>query len=447
MRDCFHLTEYDTTVGREVVAGVTTFMSMAYILIVAPSILAQSGMEWGAVFLASIVASIVGTLVMSFYANVPFALAPGLGMASFFVVTVCGQMGFTWQQGLSMVFICGLVNILITVTRARRLILASIPKALQVAIAGGIGVFIAYVGVLDVGFVTFTGGTPTLAPFSEPDILLFILGVFLSLVLYIHRTPGAILISIIVITLLGVPLGITNMADTVTLTEALSQIPSTFGAIFSQEGLPSLLTYPNHVQVVAAIASFVLVDTFDTIGTFVGTGRNSGTFTEEELSSVSDHGDSRLGRALFSDSCATSVGALLGTSNTTTVIESTTGIVAGGRTGLTGLVVAGCMLVAMFFAGPLSIIPPSAYSAVLVLVGILMLSSFREIDWDDITEAAPAFFAGVFMALCYNITYGIAMAFIVYCLIKLFTHRGREVSKTLWFVTLLFVSMFVLQVV
>ena len=447
MGDFFRLKEHGTTRGREVIAGLTTFFSMAYIIIVAPSILSQSGMEWGAVFLAAVIASVVGTLVMSLYANVPFALAPGLGMASFFVVTVCDQMGFTWQQALSMVFICGIINILITVTNVRRLIIAAIPRSLQYAISGGIGLFVAYIGLVQVGVIAFEGGTPALSSFAEPAVLLFLFGLVLAIVLYVRKVRGAIVIALIVTTLAGIPLGLTDSSDSVSFVEAVEQLPDTFGVIFTSEGLPSLFSDASMIpSAVVAILSFSLVDTFDTIGTFIGTGRRSGLFTEEEMSSTDSAGfRTRLDRALLCDSCATSVGAVFGTSNTTTVVESTAGIEAGGRTGLTSLVVAVCIALSAVLASAISMIPPSAYGAVLVLVGILMLPSFKSVDWDDMADAVPAFFAGLFMALCYNISYGIAMGFITYCLMKVVTGRSSEVSGVMWVVSGLFILVFALQ--
>lgn len=447
MGDIFRLEEHGTTWGREVTAGLTTFFSMAYIIIVAPNILSQSGIEWGAVFLAAIIASVVGTLVMSLYANVPFALAPGLGMCSFFVVTVCDQMGFTWQQALSMVFICGIINILITVTNVRRLIIAAIPRSLQYAISGGIGLFVAYIGLVQVGVIAFEGGTPALSSFAEPAVLLFLFGLVLAIVLYVRKVRGAIVIALIVTTLVGIPLGLTDSSDSVSFVEAVGQLPDTFGVIFTSEGLPSLFSDASMMpSAVVAILSFSLVDTFDTIGTFIGTGRRSGLFTEEEMSSTDSAGfRTRLDRALLCDSCATSVGAVFGTSNTTTVVESTAGIEAGGRTGLTSLVVAVCIALSAVLASAISMIPPSAYGAVLVLVGILMLPSFKSVDWDDMADAVPAFFAGLFMALCYNISYGIAMGFITYCLMKVVTGRRSEVSGVMWVVSGLFILVFALQ--
>ena len=237
------------------------------------------------------------------------------------------------------------------------------------------------------------------------------------------------------------------MGDSVSLADAVAQLPSTFGVIFTSEGIPSLFSDVSMIPAaIVAIVSFSLVDTFDTIGTFIGTGRKSGLFTEEELSSDgSEPGRTKLDRALMADSCATSVGAVFGVSNTTTVVESTTGIEAGGRTGLTSLVVAVCIAATVFLAPAVSMIPASAYGAVLVLVGILMLSSFRQVEWDDLAEAVPAFFAGLFMALCYNISYGIAIGFIIYCLMRVVTGRRSEISGVMWCITALFIAVFALQ--
>ena len=346
-----------------------------------------------------------------------------------------------------MVFICGIINILITVTNVRRLIIAAIPRSLQYAISGGIGLFVAYIGLVQVGVIAFEGGTPALSSFAEPAVLLFLFGLVLAIVLYVRKVRGAIVIALIVTTLVGISLGLTSSSDSVSFVEAVGQLPDTFGVIFTSEGLPSLFSDASMIpSAVVAILSFSLVDTFDTIGTFIGTGRRSGLFTEEELSSIDSAGfRTRLDRALLCDSCATSVGAVFGTSNTTTVVESTAGIEAGGRTGLTSLVVAACIALSAVLASAISMIPPSAYGAVLVLVGILMLPSFKSVDWDDMADAVPAFFAGLFMALCYNISYGIAMGFITYCLMKVVTGRRSEVSGVMWVVSGLFILVFALQ--
>ena len=252
MERLFKLKENGTTVGREVVAGLTTFFAMAYIIVVNPSLLSESGMEWGAVFLATIISAIIGTLIMGLVANVPYAQAPGMGLNAFFVYTVCFGLGFTWQQALSMVFICGLFNIVITVTKIRKYIIKAIPKSLQNAIGGGIGVFVAYIGFLNIDFVAFSGATvdesgavvtsdivPALATLNQPALWLFLIGLVLMIVLLVCNVKGAILIGMVVTTIIGIPMGVTTMADSVSFTEACAALPSTFGAIFTPAGLPS----------------------------------------------------------------------------------------------------------------------------------------------------------------------------------------------------------------
>ena len=439
MRDPFRLRENGTDVRTEVVAGLTIFFSMAYIIIVNPSILADAGMEWGAVFLATLIAAISGTLIMSLVANVPFAQAPGLGMSSFFTVTVCLTMGFTWQQALSMVFICGLLNIVITVTKVRGMIIAAIPESVQNALSGWIGLFIAFMGLINVDLIVFDG-VPQLGNLADPTILLFLFGLLTVVVLHLLKIRGSMIISMILVTVISLLLGQTTMYSSISLSESLSALPSTFGVIFTSEGIPSLFSEVTLIPVVlVTVMSFCLVDMFDTIGTFIATGRRSGIFSEEEMSTGGGKGfRSRMSRALLADSCATSIGAVVGTSNTTTVVESLTGVEAGGRTGLTSLVVVICLFATMFLAPAVSLIPTSATSAILVMVGILMMSSFANIDWNDIEEVLPAFFAGFFMAICYNISYGIAFALFMYVLVKVCRRRWRDVHPVLWGVVILF---------
>ena len=435
MEKFFQLKANGTTAGREVVAGLTTFFAMAYIIAVNPTLLSQSGMEWGAVFLATIIASVIGTLVMGLVANVPYALAPGMGLNAFFVYTVCFTLGFTWQQALSMVFICGLLNIFITVTKIRKYIIKAIPRSLQNAIGGGIGIFVAYIGILNVGIVTFSSGVPALATLNQPSFWLFLIGLALTIILLVCNVKGAILIGIIVSSLLGIPMEVTVTTETVSFAEACSQLPSTFGAIFTSAGLPSLFADPAKVPLVLiTIFSFSLSDTFDTIGTFIGTGRRTGIFSDEDEHSMETTPGfkSKMDRALFADATATSIGAILGTSNTTTYVESAAGIGAGGRTGLTSVVVAVCFAVSAFLATFVSAIPFAATAPALVVVGIMMLSAFREIQWDDFSEAVPAFFAGIFMALCYSISYGIAAGFVFYCITKVCKKQAKEVHPILW---------------
>ncbi len=447
MERFFKLKENGTTVGTEIMAGLTTFFAMAYIIAVNPTLLSQSGMEWGAVFLATIISAIIGTLVMGLFANVPYAQAPGMGLNAFFVYTVCFTLGFTWQQALSMVFVCGLLNIFVTVTRVRKVIIKSIPTSLQNAISGGIGIFVAYLGLLNVGIVSFDSGVPALATLNQPALWLFLIGLALTIILLVCKVKGAILIGIVVSTLLGIPMGVTVTSETISFAEACSQLPTTFCAIFTAEGLGSLFGDPAKLPLVLiTIFSFSLSDTFDTIGTFIGTGRRSGIFSEEDERAMEENSGfkSKMDKALFADAIATSIGAIFGTSNTTTYVESTAGIGAGGRTGLTSVVVAVCFAASAFLASFVSAIPFAATAPALVVVGIMMMSAFKEIRWDDFDEAVPAFFAGVFMALCYSISYGIAAGFIFYCITKICKKQAKDIHPILWVATILFILNFIL---
>lgn len=447
MERFFKLKQNGTTVGREVIAGLTTFFAMAYIIVVNPNMLAQTGMQWGAVFLATIIASVIGTLIMGLVANVPYAQAPGMGLNSFFTFTVCFTLGFTWQQALSMVFICGLINILITVTKLRKYIIKSIPRSLQNAIGGGIGIFVAYIGLLNIGIISFDAGVPAMAALNQPKLWLFLIGLALTVILLICKVKGAILIGIVATALIGIPMGVTTTHDTISFTEACSQLPQTFGAIFTSEGLGSLFTDVSKLPLVLiTIFSFSISDTFDTIGTFIGTGRRTGIFSDEDEQAMNTAPGfkSKMDKALFADATATSIGAIFGTSNTTTYVESAAGIGAGGRTGLTSVVVSLCFIISAFLATFVSAIPSAATAPALVAVGIMMMSSFKEIQWDNLEEAIPAFFAGIFMALCYSISYGIAAGFIFYCITKICKGKIKEIHPILWVVTVLFILNFVL---
>lgn len=446
MENFFKLKENGTNVRTEVLAGFTTFFAMAYIIMVNPDILSQTGMPWGAVFLSTIIASIIGTLVMGLFANVPYAQAPGMGLNAFFTFTVVFALGFKWQEALAMVFLCGVINILITVTRIRKLIIKAIPESLQNAIGGGIGIFIAYLGFVNIGLFDFGAGVPELVSLNSASILLALFGIALTVVLLIRKVPGAIFIGIIVTTLLGIPFGVTELGDTISFSEALSQLPETFGAAFGNPGLLSLFSDASKIpMVLMTIFAFSLADTFDTIGTFIGTGRKSGIFSEEDQQALetSTGFKSKMDKALFADATATSIGAIFGTSNTTTYVESAAGIGAGGRTGLTSVVVAALFLLSAFFAPVISAIPSAATTPALVIVGIMMLSAFSEINWTNFEDAVPAFFAGIFMALCYSISYGIAAGFIFYCIVKVFKNEAKEIHPVLWVSTILFILNFI----
>lgn len=447
MERLFKLKQNGTTIGREIIAGLTTFFAMAYIIVVNPNMLSQTGMEWGAVFLATIIAAVIGTLIMGLVANVPYAQAPGMGLNSFFTFTVCFGLGFTWQQALSMVFICGLINILITVTKLRKYIIKAIPRSLQNAIGGGIGIFVAYIGLLNIGIIDFSAGVPALATLNQASLWLFLIGLALTVILLVCKVKGAILIGIVATALIGIPMGVTATGDTISFTEACSQLPQTFGAIFTSEGLGSLFTDLSKLPLVLiTIFSFSISDTFDTIGTFIGTGRRTGIFSDEDEQAMNTAPGfkSKMDKALFADATATSIGAIFGTSNTTTYVESAAGIGAGGRTGLTSVVVSICFIISAFLATFVSAIPSAATAPALVAVGIMMMSSFKEIKWDDLEEAIPAFFAGIFMALCYSISYGIAAGFIFYCITKICKGKIKEIHPIIWVATALFILNFVL---
>ena len=448
----FKLKENGTNVSTEIIAGITTFFTMAYIIAVNPTILAQAGMEWGAVFLATIIAAAVGTLVMGLVANVPYALAPGMGLNAFFVYTVCFSLGFTWQQALSIVFICGLLNILITVTKLRKAIIKAIPKSLQHAISGGIGVFIAYIGFVDAGIINFGAGVPEMTVLNQPALWLFLIGLFLMIILLLLKVKGAILIGIVTTTIIGYFMGVTDFSgeNAVSLSDAAAALPSTFGVIFTSEGLGSLFSEGAKIPIVlVTIFAFSLSDTFDTIGAFIGSGRRSGIFSEADEQALEQNTGfrSKMDKALFADSIATSVGAIFGTSNTTTYIESAAGISEGGRTGLTSVVVAICFVISAFLATLVSAIPMAATAPALIIVGMMMMSSFSDINWTELEEAVPSFFAGIFMALCYNISYGIAAAFIFYCVVKVVKKEIKGTHPVLWVTSILFVINFVLQAI
>ncbi len=469
----FKLKENGTKASTEVVAGLTTFFAMAYIMFVNPNILSQTGMPRGAVFLATIIAAAIGTLVMGLFANVPYAQAPGMGLNAFFTFTVCFGLKFKWQEALAMVFICGLVNILITVTKVRKSIIKSIPVSVQHAIGGGIGIFIAYIGIKNAGLINFTSdpgtytlfdsGTvvanssavPALVDFTTPVLWLALFGLLLTLVLVVCKVKGSILAGIfgttvvgIIMTLCGSNVGINlDSLKEISFSAPFKDLGTTLFAAFGSEGLGSLFSDLSRLPLVlSTIFAFSLSDTFDTIGTFIGTGRKTGIFSEADQRALeSSNGfKSKMDKALFADSIATSIGAIFGTSNTTTYVESAAGIGVGGRTGLTSVVTALLFLVSIVFSPFLNIIPAAATAPALVVVGIMMLSSFKEVDWANIEEAIPAFFAGVFMAICYSISYGIAFGFITYCLVKCFKRQAKDIHPILWVSTALFILNFVI---
>ncbi|EXJ23555.1 Xanthine/uracil/thiamine/ascorbate permease family protein [Alkalibacterium sp. AK22] len=479
----FQLKENNTTIGTEITAGLTTFFAMSYIIFVNPQILALTGMPTQAVFLATVLSTAVGTLILALYANVPYAQAPGMGLNAFFTYTVVFALGFTWQEALFMVFLTGVVGILITVTSIRKKIIHAIPESLQHAIGGGIGVFIAYIGIKNAQLLEFTsegqdiiavnnepfsagteingpintvvtggGIIPDLGSLTNPYALLALFGLITMVVLMVAKVKGAILIGIVLTTLVGIPLGVTDLSGLTnpanSFGSAFSELGTTFGAAFGSEGLMSLLADPSrYALILITVFAFTLTDVFDTIGTFIGTGRKAGIFTLDDEKSM-DKGrglNTKMEKALLADTVATAAGAVFGTSPVTTFVESAAGIGAGGRTGLTSLVTASMFLLTAFFAPVMSIVPGAATAPALILVGILMMSAFSEIDWNNLEEAVPAFFASIFMGFSYSISYGIAAGFMFYIITKIVKGKVRVVHPVLWATTALFIINFVVM--
>ena len=470
MEKFFKLKENNTKVSTEVIAGLTTFFAMAYILFVNPAMLSQAGtpdnpFPAGAIFLATIFASVAGTLVMALFANVPYAQAPGMGLNAFFTYTVVFSLGFSWQQALAMVFLCGVINVLITITKVRKMIIKAIPISLQNAIGGGIGIFIAYIGLKNLGLLSFTadpgtyldlGGTivansaivPALVEFNNPAVIFAIISLVLMAALVVLKVRGAVFISIVASTIIGIFFGVTDVSRigiASNIGQSFAELGTTFGAAFGPQGLGSLFSdVSKSPLVLMTIFAFSLTDTFDTLGTFIGTGRRTGIFDEEDMNSLENSSGfkSKMDKALFADSVATSIGAVFGTSNTTTYVESAAGIGAGGRTGLTSLTTACMFLLSILLAPLIGIVPAQATAPALVIVGVMMLASFAEIKWTEMDDALPAFFAGIFMGFCYSISYGIAASFIFYCLVKVLRGKAKEVSPIIWVSTVLFILNF-----
>jgi AGZA family xanthine/uracil permease-like MFS transporter len=454
----FGISKSGSSVRIETLAGLTTFFTMAYIVFVNPNILSDAGMNWGGVFVATILAAAVGTLVMGMIAKVPYAVAPGMGLNAFFSYTVCIGLGFHWKEALAMVFICGIINIVITVTRLRKAIIKSIPKSLQLSIGGGIGLFIAYIGIKQAGFVNFAGTSagftlggdvvPAMTHFTEAGPVLALIGLVIMIGLMMLKVRGALLIGITITTLIGIPMGVTNVPERFFDLSPLSGIYEVSFAFFGDIGITSLFNKGASVFpiVLITIFSFSLADTFDTIGTFIGTGRKTGIFdaADERAMAESKGFKSKMDKALFADATATSIGALFGTSNTTTYIESASGISEGGRTGFTSVIVAALFLMCLPFASIFGMVPAQATAPALIVVGIFMAESFADIRWKEIDEAIPAFFTITIMTFSYNISYGIAAGFIFYCLVKLCSRKINEVHPILLGAALLFLLNFIL---
>ncbi|MFN3279753.1 MAG: NCS2 family permease [Paracoccus hibiscisoli] len=429
MERYFDLAAKGTTVRTEVIAGITTFLTMAYIIFVNPDILATTGMDRNAVFVATCLAAAVGSLIMGFWANWPIGMAPGMGLNAFFAFTVVGMMGFTWQQALGAVFISGLIFLFLSVTGIRRWLISGIPASMRSAIAAGIGLFLAIIALQSSGIVVGNPATlVALGDLTQAGALLTIAGFFVIVALDALRVTGAILIGILAVTVVSIALGVSQFGGVVSM-------PPSIAPTFLQMDLLGALTF-GIVQVVLVM---VLVEVFDATGTLIGVAKRAGLLTEGPT-----HTNKNLGRALMADSTAITAGAMLGTSSTTAYVESASGVQAGGRTGLTAVVVGVLFLAAMFFAPLAGAVPAYATAPALLYVATLMVRELSEVTWDDVTEAAPSVLTAIAMPLTYSIANGLAFGFISYAVIKLLTGRAREVHAATWIIAALFTAKFAL---
>lgn len=443
----FKLKQNKTKISTEIVAGITTFMAMSYIIFVNPMILSQSGMDYNSVYVATILASMIGTLIIGFVANVPYVQSAGLGLNALFTYTICGTLGFTWQQALAMVFICGILNVLLTLTSVRKKIIHAIPDFMQESITVGIGLFITYIGIKSAGLIEFSVSAvnngianaadvvPQIATFNTATVILSLIGIVITAILVSKKIKNAYLLSIISTTIIGVFLGVTPLPNFSEYT-FIPSISSTFlkldfqGLFTAQSGI---------VVVIMTIFTLVLSDLFDTIGTFIGTGKKAGIFKLDEEGNMPRN----LEKALVCDSSATVIGALLGTSNVTTYVESSVGIEEGGRTGLTAVSAALCFGISLFLAPIVSIVPMAAIAPILMFVGISMIENVTKINWMDKIIAIPAFFTIIMMPLSYSITTGIQFGFILYIIVKLANKKGKEISPVIYIFSLLFIIDFI----
>jgi len=423
----FKLSEHNTNVRTEVIAGLTTFLTMAYIIFVNPQILSTTGMDQSSVFVATCVAAAIGCFIMGFYANWPIAMAPGMGLNAFFAFTVVGALGYTWQQALGAVFISGCIFLILTVTGVRRWLIEGIPHSMRSAVAAGIGMFLGIIALKNAGIVVASEATyVSLGHMLAPAPLLAMLGFFIIAALDVLKVKGAILIGILVVTVISILLGVSQFGG------IMAPPPSIAPTFFQLDILGVLGTGIFHVVLV-----FVLVEVFDATGTLIGVAKRAGLLNEGP-----GHTNPQLGRALLSDSTAIVVGSFLGTSSTTAYVESASGVQAGGRTGLTAVVVGVLFLLGLFFSPLAGSIPAFATAPALLFVACLMMRELTDIDWDDLTESAPAALTAMMMPFTYSIANGLAFGFISYALIKALTGRAREVHPATWVVAGLFLIRF-----
>ncbi len=423
----FKLKENKTSVKTEILAGITTFMTMAYILAVNPDILSATGMDKNALFTATALSAFAATLVMALVAKLPFALAPGMGLNAFFAFTVVLGMGYSWQFALTAVFLEGILFLLLTAFNIRELIVNAIPMTLKHAISVGIGFFIAFIGLQNAGIIADNPATlVSLGDMGSPAVLVALGGIVLTAVLLALKVRGALLIGIFAATLAGIPFGVTQVPE-----GNLIDLPPSLSPILFKFDFSKVFT----VDMVIILFTFLFVDMFDTVGTLVGVSSKAGMLDKEGRVP-------RAKQALFADSIGTTVGAILGTSTVTTYVESASGVAEGGRTGLTALTTAALFLAALFFAPVFTMVPGAATAAALVLVGFFMMSPVVKINFDDFTESVPAFVTIIIMPLTYSIAEGIVFGMLAYVFLKVLTGRTKDITWIMVVLAALFVLKF-----
>jgi len=423
----FKLEENKTNVRTEILAGVTTFMTMAYILAVNPDVLSATGMDKHALFTATALSAFLATMVMALVARLPFALAPGMGLNAFFAFTVVLGMGHSWQFALTAVFLEGIIFILLTAFNIRELIVNAIPLPLKHAVSAGIGLFIAFIGLQNAGIVVKNDAVLVgLGDMGSAAVLIAVGGIVLTAVLLARRVKGALLIGIFVATLAGLPFGVTHMPE-----GHLVDLPPSLSPIFMKFEFHNIFT----LDMVIVLFTFLFVDMFDTVGTLVGVSSKAGMLDK-------DGKVPRVKQALFADSIGTFFGAIFGTSTVTTYVESASGVAEGGKTGLTALSTAALFLIALFFAPLFTMVPAAATAPALILVGFFMMSPILKIDFENYTESIPAFITIIVMPLTYSIAEGIVFGMLSYVLLKLLTGKVKDISWVMIILAILFVLKF-----
>lgn len=422
----FKLKEHGTDVRTEIMAGLTTFMTMGYILAVNPGMLSETGMDWGGVFTATALSAVIATLIMAFYANYPFVLAPGMGLNAFFTYTVVFGMEKSWQFALTAVFLEGIIFIILSIFKVREAIFDAIPMNLKKAVSVGIGLFIALIGLTNAGIVVGGGGTivslGNLADSANLEPVLAIIGLVIIGILLALKVKGALLIGIIATTIIGIPMGVTPMP------EEFFQLPPSMSKVMFQFEWANIFT----LEMLIVVFTFLFVDVFDTVGTLIGVASKADMLDKDgKLPNVS--------QALFADAVGTVAGACLGTSTVTTYVESASGVADGGRTGLTALSAAVMFALSLFFAPIFFIIPGAATAPALILVGLFMMSPIKDINLDDFTEAIPAFLTIIMMPFAYSIAEGIVFGMVSYVVLKVATGKSKDVSIVMYILAALFI--------